>query len=72
MKLMHWIGLAGVAYFVAVGVNEMLTTDNATLSSLPDWGSVVGSTAGVSSPTAGALDLATAAAIYFFVLHGKL
>jgi hypothetical protein len=72
MKLGHMFGLAVVAYFVVTGVNEFLSTDNATISSLPDWGAVVGSTAGTSSPVAAGLDLATAAAVYFFFLHGKL
>jgi hypothetical protein len=72
MKIGHMIGLAAVAYFVVTGINEFMTTDNATISALPDWGVAVGSTAGTSSPTAAALDLATAAGIYFFFLHGKL
>jgi hypothetical protein len=72
MKIGHVLGIVVVLYFVATGINEFVSTDNATLSSLPDWGAVVGSTAGTSSPTAAALDLATAAAVYFFFLHGKL
>jgi hypothetical protein len=69
MKLMHVVGVAIMAYFAVVGVNELVATDNATLDSLPDFGLLTGSISGSADYLAGGLDLAAAAVIYFFVLH---
>ncbi len=71
MKLGHWIAVAGLVYFVAVGVNEFLSTPT-PLDGLPDAGSFTGSTSGTSDPMAGGIDLAVAAAIYFLVLHKRV
>jgi hypothetical protein len=70
MKWFHWLAVLGVFYFVANGAVTFYNTYGGgdVQFPLPDWG-----TAGVASPQiAGSLDLGTAAAIYFFVLHKKL
>jgi hypothetical protein len=70
MKLVHWLAVAGVAYFVVVGINELLVSDNATIDMLPDFGSLVGAQSGQANYTA--LDLGAAAGLYFLVLHKRL
>jgi hypothetical protein len=71
MKWFHWLAVLGTLYFVVEGIYEFTGTTNSTLEALPDWTSVLG-TANTSPAVAGGLDLATAAALYFFVLHKKL
>jgi hypothetical protein len=77
MKIGHIIGLVAVGYFTLVGINEFLPTGTlgTTMDSLPDWSAATGAsgaTASGGNMLVGALDLGTAAAIYFFFLHGKL
>ena len=72
MRIGHWIAVAGVLYFLVVGVNEVVTSDNATLDMLPDFGNFVGATAGAPNYTAAALDLGAAAILYYTVLHKRL
>jgi hypothetical protein len=72
MKLVHWLAVAGVAYFVVVGINELLVSDNATIDMLPDFGSLVGAQSGQANYAAAALDLGAAAGLYFLVLHKRL
>jgi hypothetical protein len=77
MHIGHWLGVAFVLYEGVVGISEIYSasasTPNASLAGVANWpsvGSVVGSTG--SNTTAGAIDLAAAAAVYFFVLHDHL
>lgn len=76
MKAVHWISLAATLYLVVVGVNEFLPIGTVSaLDGLPDAGALVpntSSTATGGNYYAGAIDLAVAATLYFFVLHKKL
>lgn len=72
MKPLHWIAVIGALYFAVTGVNEFLPSGTvASLDNLPDWGGVLTSGSGATGANtiAGAADLATAAGIYFLVLH---
>lgn len=77
MKLWHWLILAVVAYEGLVGLSEILsgTMSSNPLSMLSSWpsvGSLVQSNTSTSTAVAGGIDLATAVALYFFVLHRHL
>jgi hypothetical protein len=71
---MKWLAGIGVIYLVAVGgatiYSGMASASpmSDTIAGLPSTGSLLGST----GTTAGVLDLATAGAVYYFFLHGKL
>jgi hypothetical protein len=71
---MKWIAGIGVLYLTVIGAatiySGMATSSptSDTIAGLPSTGSLLGST----GTTAGVLDLATAGAVYYFFLHGKL
>lgn len=72
MKIYHWLAVIGALYFATTGAISVYNANSSSSSlsfPLPDWGSVMGDP---NTNTAGALDLGTAAVIYFFVLHKKL